>query len=83
MPSESEVNLDLLMKSIIEKIPREVKIKDKREEPIAFGLKALILDLECEERDGVMNEMESILSSSELVGRVELVGVSRKSTTLK
>ncbi|MEM4311073.1 MAG: elongation factor 1-beta [Nitrososphaerales archaeon] len=83
MPSDSDVDFKAMEKEVISRIPKDVKLNYKREEPIAFGLKALILDLECEEKDGVSDEIENLITGSEMVGRAELIGVSRKSITVK
>lgn len=73
MPAQASVAMD--------KLEREIKARlnpDKIErEPIAFGLVALELTKIVEDREKVVEEMETRLMSIEGVGSVEVVEVSR------
>ena len=72
-----------MAKSIESILPEGVTVKAKTTEPIAFGLESLTLDLAAEERNGITDEVESAVNSSDNVGSVEMKGVSRMSATLR
>lgn len=53
-PDSDEINLDNLYGDISNSLPKEYKIVKKETEPIAFGLKALILYIQMpEQMEGV------------------------------
>ncbi|MFQ6011281.1 MAG: elongation factor 1-beta [Nitrososphaerales archaeon] len=82
-PKGAEVSRESLTDSISQEIAEKGKIVQTKEEPIAFGISALVLDIVLEERSGVTDEVEELIGHSELVGGIETIGVSRYSTTLK
>ncbi len=82
-PKGAETPSNTLSDSIGLEISGKGKIIKITEEPIAFGITALILDIVAEERSGITDELEELIKSSELVGGIEPIGVSRFSTTLK
>jgi len=57
-------------------------LRASREEPIAFGLVALIVDIQFEERDKAMDEIESLLQNLDQVSQVDVTAVSKLSTGL-
>ena len=79
----AETSSNILSDSIGLKISEKGKIIKSTEEPIAFGISALILDIVAEERSGITDELEELIKGSELVSGIEPIGVSRLSTTLK
>lgn len=69
------------MSSSIEKVlPKGAMIKRTGEEPIAFGLVALLLDIQVEEREGSVDQVEEAVKKSDLVSEVEVRGISKLST---
>jgi len=78
LPEGVEVPLEELAERIKGALPGEYEIVSKGEEPIAFGLKALLLKvLMPEEKEGGTSELEEIVGEVEGVSQVEVVMVSR------
>lgn len=77
-PSDIDVNLDSLKKKISETIPDYASVHRFDEEPIAFGLTALIAHiLMPEDRSGGMDEVESSLRSIEQISQFETQMIRR------
>ena len=53
------------------------------EEPIAFGLKALVADFTLEDSEGQMDLLEDSIKKINLVGEIEVINVSRQSVKMK
>lgn len=83
LPKEATTDLEEMARSIEQKLPQGATIRRVEKEPIAFGLFALILDIQAAEEEGTMEKLETTLRSSEHVGEIDVVGVSRLSTKLK
>ncbi|MFA5953650.1 MAG: elongation factor 1-beta [Candidatus Pacearchaeota archaeon] len=77
MPSSPEINL----KELEEKIKKVIKKNQGEnvsfvEEPIAFGLKAIIATFQCsEEKD--LNQMESSLEKIENVNSIQMIDIRK------
>ncbi len=82
-PKGAETSPSTLSDSIGHHISEKGKIIKITEEPIAFGITALILDIVAEERSGITDELEELIKGADHVGGIEPIGVSRLSTTLK
>ncbi len=82
-PTDAEIKSSDLVESVKSKLPAEMVIKRTSEEPVAFGLVATILDVQMEEKDGLMDALEEAVRSSELVSQLDVLGVSRVSASLK
>lgn len=82
LPSEVGVDLEGLVEALRHNLPEGVEVRGWREEPIAFGLVALILDVVAEEREEVVEKIERAVRSTESVGQMEVLGMSRLSTRL-
>ena len=67
------------LKSRIEKaLPAEIKLYKTAEEPIAFGLTALIAHLIVPEAESdIMTKVENLLKSVEEVGEVQVINMTR------
>ncbi len=61
-------------------LPQGVSLRASKEEPIAFGLMALHVDIQFEEKDKLMEEIESSLQNLDRVSQVEVTAVSKLST---
>jgi elongation factor 1-beta len=77
-PVETAVDLHKLRKKIENSMPSYVSIKRFDEEPIAFGLVALLVHVMMpEQSSGVMEEVENALRSIPDVGEIQVVRVAR------
>ncbi len=74
--------MEELRKYIKSSLPAGMTLRASREEPIAFGLVALIVDIQFEERDKAMDEIESLLQNLDQVSQVDVTAVSKLSTGL-
>lgn len=73
LPSDINVNIKELKEKIVKKI-NSVSIE---EEPIAFGLVALIASILIEDKEGEVERIEKIIKEVEGVGEVEVIEVTR------
>jgi elongation factor 1-beta len=80
-PEGDEVNLDELLKQITEKLPKDrYSIIKTDKEPIAFGLKALVLFVQMpEELEGGTEELETMINEISGVSHAEVESVTRMS----
>ncbi len=77
-PSDVSVNLSLLKKRIEENLPKYASIYKFAEEPIAFGLVALIAEIIVpEDKSGVLDEIERLLKRIEGINELETLMVRR------
>jgi len=77
-PSEATVDLNLLKEKIKEELPRFASVYGFAEEPIAFGLSALIAHIILpEERPGGLDEVERYLLKIEEISQIETLMVRR------
>ena len=78
LPSEAETDLNSIREALASKLPSDVEVHRFEEEPIAFGLRALIVHLIMpEDKAGTMDEVESAIRNVEGVGEVEILMVRR------
>ena len=77
MPSRIEVDLKDLIERIRSALPENTKIEAYREEDIAFGLKALVINILMEDKMGGTQPVETAISDLEDVETVEVVGVTK------
>ena len=82
MPKEAEIKPEQIVEDIKTLNP-EIQIRSSREEPIAFGLVALIADFLTDDEAGAMEKIEEGIRKSSLVGEFEVLGASRISATVK
>lgn len=80
LPDDVSVSLDELAEQISRKLPQGSTLLRRAQEPIAFGLSALILDVKVSEEEGILDKLESSISEVEHVSQVDVIGVSRFST---
>jgi len=77
-PSDIEVNLDALKKEIEEKLPEYASVYKFEEEPIAFGLVAVIAHILIpEDKTGGIEEVESSLKKMEKINELQTLMVRR------
>lgn len=77
-PSEVTVNLALLKEKILKTLPKYASIHRFVEEPIAFGLVALIVHVVFpEEKSGGLNEVENRLKKIDEIREIETLMIRR------
>lgn len=76
-PTETTVDLGELRKNVEKALPPETSVAQFEEEPIAFGLVALVARVVMPEEEGRMDKVEEALKSVENVGEIQVVNVWR------
>jgi elongation factor 1-beta len=77
LPSESTVDLEVLKEKIKKQLSDIASIQRFAEEPIAFGLSALKVNMILPEKDGILDETEKRITDLEEVGQIQTLGVTR------
>ncbi len=78
LPKEVETNLEQLRRDLCNSLPNDTFVHSFDEEPIAFGLVALIAHIVLpDDEGGVMDRVETSVRSLESVSQVEVVMVRR------
>ena len=72
MPTEVDVDFNKMRENIKQKLPATAKINRFTEIPIAFGLKALQVEIILDDRKGGGDDIERILGEIEDVNSVDL-----------
>jgi len=75
-PKEITVNLAELRQKIEKNLPANTSIHRFNEEPIAFGLVALVAHVLMGDEEGKMNEVEANIKSIDDVSEIQIVSVS-------
>ena len=83
LPADAVSNLDMVIQTLKNKVPKDMELKSHIKEPIAFGLNAIIGDFILEDAEGQMNELEDAVRNTEGVGEIEVINVSRHSVKIK
>jgi translation elongation factor aEF-1 beta len=77
-PSESSVDLKLLKEKIEKQLSDIASVQRFAEEPIAFGLSALIVNMILpDDKEGILDETEKRLTDMEEVSQIQTLGVNR------
>lgn len=76
-PTEITVDLGELRRKVEEGLPPGTTVARFDEEPIAFGLVALVARIVMPEEEGRMDKVEEALKSVENVGEIQVVNVWR------
>ncbi|MHC1567465.1 MAG: elongation factor 1-beta [Candidatus Syntropharchaeia archaeon] len=77
MPESVDTDLNLLKTRIEESLPEDVKLHGFSEEPIAFGLSALLVTVILEDKEGGTQQVEDAFSEVEGVESVQVIEVGR------
>jgi translation elongation factor aEF-1 beta len=77
LPSESTVDLEVLKEKLKKQLAGIASIQKFAEEPIAFGLSALKVNMILPEKDGILDETEKKITEIEEVGQLHTLGVTR------
>jgi translation elongation factor aEF-1 beta len=79
-PEDIVQNFDPLKKQIEQKIPKDTTISGYGEEPVAFGLVALLVQVRFpEDQTGLVDEFETALGTIPGVSQVQTLMVRRSS----
>jgi elongation factor 1-beta len=76
-PTETTVDLAELRKKVEKALPLGATVARFDEEPIAFGLVALVVRVAMPEAEGQMDKVEDALKSVENVSEIQVVNVWR------
>ncbi len=77
MPDSPEVDLEAIKATIKDSMPEGAEIHDIAEEPIAFGLVAIILNFITEDGEGGSEAVEEMVQAIDGVASIEITGVGR------
>ena len=77
MPESPEVDLEALKAAITDAMPADAELHEITEEPIAFGLVAIVLSFITEDGEGGSGPVEEMVSAIEGVASIEITGVGR------
>ena len=77
MPESPDVDLEAIKSTIESSMPEGAKIHEIAEEPIAFGLVAIILSFITEDGEGGSEPVEEMVSAIDDVASIEITGVGR------
>jgi len=77
MPDSPDVDLEAIKAAIKDSMPEGAKLHDISEEPIAFGLVAIILNFITEDGEGGSEPVEEMVSAIEGVASFEITCVGR------
>ena len=72
-----DVDLEAIKSTIESSMPEGAKIHEIAEEPIAFGLVAIILSFITEDGEGGSEPVEEMVSAIDDVASIEITGVGR------
>ena len=73
MPDGLEIDLEDIKAKVQEKIGDISKIEQTEIKPIAFGLKALVMNVLVEDSEGIMDKLEEMIGSVEGVQNAKVV----------
>ncbi|WP_407377211.1 elongation factor 1-beta [Methanobrevibacter sp.] len=77
MPDSPDVDLEAIKATIKDSMPEGAELHDMKEEPIAFGLVAIILSFITDDGEGGSEPVENMVSEIEGVASIEITGVGR------
>ncbi len=77
MPSSLDIDLKGLETSLKEVISEYGEFGTSKEEPIAFGLKALVVSFVLEDKDGLMTSVEEAVAKIEGIQSFEVTDLRR------
>jgi elongation factor 1-beta len=83
LPTGPEIPPQTLLDAVKANMESMMSVRSSKEEPIAYGLYALIIDVVAPEEDGMVDRVEKVVSTAKDAAQYELIAVSRMSSTLK
>ena len=76
-PQDVIISTDVIKEEITKSLPSDVQVHKFVEEPIAFGLVALIAHIVFPESEGELEKVENAIKTVEGVGQIEVQMVRR------
>ena len=76
MPDGIETDLDGIKNKVQEKIGDISKIEQTEVKPIAFGLKALMMNVLVEDEEGIMDKLEEMIAEVEGVQGAKVINMT-------
>jgi len=77
-PSDADINLEALKEKIKEQLAGVASVQKFTEEPIAFGLSALVVNLlVAEDTEGILEKIEKQLNGFEEISQIQTLAVNR------
>lgn len=76
VPDSDEVSLEEILEVIKQKLPQYARLVSHKKEPFVYGIYKLIIRLVVPEKEGLADEIESILNSIEGIS-AEVVRMGR------
>lgn len=83
LPAEPDTDLNRLVNTLNDQIPKGMELKAHATEPIAFGVNAILGDFLIDDEEGQMDKLEESIKNTEGVGEIDVVSVSRQSVKMK
>lgn len=83
LPADSETNMESLVGNLKSNIPKGMDLKAHTNEPIAFGLNALVGDFLLDDAEGEMEKLEEAIKNIEGAGEIQVINISRQSVKMK
>ena len=83
LPAEADTDLNRLVNTLNDQIPKGMELKAHVTEPIAFGVSAILGDFLIDDEEGQMDKLEESIKNTEGVGEIDVVSVSRQSVKMK
>ncbi|MGC9780564.1 MAG: elongation factor 1-beta [Candidatus Heimdallarchaeota archaeon] len=77
LPEDPSIEPATIKERVEKALPEDMKVTASGERPIAFGLKALVVDINFAEQDGLQDELEAILEKIEGVSEIEALQLFR------
>jgi elongation factor 1-beta len=77
MPGDVAVDLKRLSDHIASVSPRDARLHSCKVQPVAFGLKALLITFIVEDKEGGTEALEETIANMEEVESVQVVAVTR------
>ena len=77
MPESPEEDLEAIKATIESSMPEGARIHEISEEPIAFGLVAIILNFITDDGEGGSEPVEEMVQAIDGVASIEITGVGR------
>jgi len=77
LPEDTSISPATLKERIIKALPEDTRVSASGERPIAFGLVALVVDINFAEQDGLQDKIEAILEKIEGVSEIEALQLFR------
>lgn len=77
LPEDPSIKPETLKERIIKILPEDMKLTASGERPVAFGLVALVVDINFKEQDGLQDLLEEKLSQVEGVSEIEALQLFR------